>query len=85
MMSISTFPTFDEARALAEQEARAGGHRVQWMAWGSPPRCGHAPCERCGHSLRIVRTREALYRLEGSALSPCRPTSVVPLAMQAVQ
>lgn len=78
MTITSIFRTFTDARTVAEQQAVAGGHRVQWMIWGHPPRCGLAVCERCSHSLRIARTREVLFRLEGSALQPCRPPSVVP-------
>ena len=77
MTITSIFRTFHDARAVAEQQAVAGGHRVQWTIWGDPPRCGLAVCARCSHSLRIARTRAALFRLEGSALHPCRPPSVV--------
>ena len=77
MTITSLFRTFADARTAAEQQAVAGAHRVHWTIWGNPPRCGLAVCERCRQSLRIARTSQALFRLEGSALEPCRPPAVV--------
>jgi hypothetical protein len=76
--SEATFQGFEEARAAAQRVA-ALGHLMQWMTWGSPPRCTKAGCVRCGRDLVIVRTRRGQFRLEGTALQGCAPPKVVPL------
>ena len=74
----ATFRSFEEAQAAA-QRAAEHGHLMQWMTWGSPPRCADARCVRCGRDLLIVRTRHGPFRLEGTALDGCVPPNVVPL------
>src|SRR5690348_11046151 len=74
----ATFQSYEEAHALAQRVAEYG-HLMQWLTWGSPPRCAKAGCLRCGRDLLIVRTRHGPFRLEGTALSGCVPPHVVPL------
>jgi hypothetical protein len=81
--SEATFRSFEEAHAAAQHVAEHG-HRMQWMTWGSPPRCAKAGCVRCGRDLVIVRTRHGQFRLEGTALQGCVPPNVVPLAVESL-
>ncbi len=74
----ATFRDFAEAKAAAQRVAEHG-HLMQWMTWGSPPRCATAGCLRCGRDLLIVRTRHGPFRLEGTALNGCARPHVVPL------
>jgi hypothetical protein len=78
VLSEPTFPRFEEACAAAQRVAEQG-HRMQWMTWGSPPRCANAICLRCGRELVIVPTRHGQFRLEGAALKGCVPPQYVPL------
>src|SRR5690349_19637059 len=75
---VATFRSFAEAHEAAQRVA-THGHLMQWMTWGTPPRCAKAGCLRCGRDLLIVRTRHGPFRLEGTALSGCAPPHVVPL------
>ena len=79
MTIMSIFRTFTDARTVAEQQAVAGGHRVQWMIWGHPPGSASAVCVVCGHTLRIERTRHGLFHLEGDALGACVRPQFAPL------
>ena len=76
--SGATFRSFEEAHAAAQRVAEQG-HRMQWMTWGSPPRCANAGCVHCGRALLIVRTRHGQFRLEGTALKGCVRPKLVPL------
>ena len=82
MMTVAqqtTFRSFEEAYAAAQHQVAELRHRMQWLTWGHPPRSAVAVCVVCGHTLRIARTRQGLFHLEGDALGACVQPQFTPL------
>ena len=75
----TTFRSFEQAHAAAQQQVAELGHAMQWMTWGRPPRSAHAVCVVCSRTLRIERTRHGLFHLAGDALGVCVPPQFAPL------
>ena len=67
----TAFGSFEEAHAAAQHQVAELHHAMQWLTWGHPPRSAAAMCMVCGHTLRIDRTRNGLFHLEGDALRAC--------------
>ena len=75
----TTFRSFELAHAVAQHQVAELRHGMQWLTWGHPPQSAVAVCVVCGHTLRIARTRQGLFHLEGDALGACVRPQFTPL------